>query len=331
MKKQRKFSKIFFAICINFIFSVIFAFPAYGQKGLTNTQVSNALISKPLSTRSAGAEVKGHLPEFDGLPNQELEEEVNKKIKNAYDTFLYGIYDTTRTVEFSYTSEYTKDYASIILYFDESSTLSDSKATSFVIDLYKEEIIDITHVLGVNAVALCNDHINKTIAKNPSKYNANFAGITSEADFYVKNDSVVLLFDKYEIAPGSMGRVTFTLPIHRIVEMTITKNEYYFKQPYNVRMVRLNQFNAEFDYTYAWQEDKGEVTVLQDKNRLAVLKIGVNRYDDYQNSRKVSRVLEVSPEIVDGYTYVPIAFVHDVLGVFYTVNSDQSIAFSKWQ
>ena len=49
-----------------------------------------------------------------------------------------------------------------------------------------------------------------------------FDQITSEQTFYISADSkLVIVFNEYEVAPGSMGIVEFTIPTEIIKEILV--------------------------------------------------------------------------------------------------------------
>ncbi len=49
----------------------------------------------------------------------------------------------------------------------------------------------------------------------------NFDKISDDADFYInKNGKLTIVFDKYEVAPGAMGIVTFSIPTSVIKDIT---------------------------------------------------------------------------------------------------------------
>lgn len=60
------------------------------------------------------------------------------------------------------------------------------------------------------------------------KKGMNWTGVGKEADFYINNKKeLVMLFDKYEVAPGYMGACQFCIPQERI--QNIIKKEYFVK------------------------------------------------------------------------------------------------------
>lgn len=62
---------------------------------------------------------------------------------------------------------------------------------------------------------------NKTYFIDDVMPGNNFDKISDDADFYInKNGKLTIVFDKYEVAPGAMGIVTFSIPTREIKDIT---------------------------------------------------------------------------------------------------------------
>ena len=74
-------------------------------------------------------------------------------------------------------------------------------------------------MLGEDHVELVNDSIRKQIAERKSAGESfftveegGFTGISEDVKFYINgNDRPVIVFEKYEIAPGSSGEIEFEI------------------------------------------------------------------------------------------------------------------------
>ena len=74
-------------------------------------------------------------------------------------------------------------------------------------------------MLGDNYVELANESIKKQISERQKAGEAffeaeqgGFTGISEDVNFYInKNNHPVIVFEKYEIAPGSSGEIEFEI------------------------------------------------------------------------------------------------------------------------
>ena len=114
----------------------------------------------------------------------------------------------------------TKDHVSFAIDGTTSWTASLGETTYYNLDLKSGKYLTLKDVLGDNYVSVANDSISVQIEerkKDPSNEyfsadDGGFTTITDDTEFYIDDDgNAVIVFEKYEIAPGSMGRQTFTV------------------------------------------------------------------------------------------------------------------------
>ena len=72
--------------------------------------------------------------------------------------------------------------------------------------------------IGENIVAQMREQMaaddSKSYFLDTDLEDSNFKGLTGEEDFYFNQDGrLVISFDEYEVAPGYMGAVEFTIPL----------------------------------------------------------------------------------------------------------------------
>jgi hypothetical protein len=96
---------------------------------------------------------------------------------------------------------------------DAGNTSSD-KVSSIVYD--ENKIYTLTDLLGENANRIADETIKTIISQGPAgQYfsgEEGFQGINKNTAFYVDTDGkVVIVFDKYSIAPGSSGTPEFKI------------------------------------------------------------------------------------------------------------------------
>lgn len=308
------------------------------------SSASNSGVA-PLS-RSASAltktavKVSGTYPYFEGNSfnvNQKIQAIITANIKEE------GKSSTLNpNLSVSYRIEESGNIVSVILTSTSSSGSSMEKIDTVVFDNSKgsKEIIRITDdaALGKNGIKIANKKISATISKNPGKYNVDFSGIGVNADFYIKDNSVYLVFDKYEISPGVYGTQEIAIDKSKIKNFKILSSEYVYGSSYNIRMIPLRKICKEgFDYDVRWHNatptmKNPKILILKD-NFIASLSIGIN---EYSKNNFTPQILEAPPEIRadannNGITYVPISFAETILDLFYYVDSAGNLVFSSYE
>lgn len=115
-----------------------------------------------------------------------------------------------------------EDIISFKVDYFESQASSYQKTYYYTIDLNKQKVITLKDILGNGYIEYVNEKINNQIQKelkeNPSKYFKSdgpakgFESIKANQQFYLnQNGDIVVVFDKYEIAPGSTGQPEFII------------------------------------------------------------------------------------------------------------------------
>lgn len=108
---------------------------------------------------------------------------------------------------------------SFIVYEYQSLASAYSEIYYYNIDLKNDKMITLKDMLGKDYKDICNKIIRKQIEerkKNPNNIffdgESGFNGIKDKQKFYINKDGkVVIVFDKYEIAPGYMGSPEFVI------------------------------------------------------------------------------------------------------------------------
>lgn len=290
-------------------------------------------------TKSA-VKVSGSYPYFEGNSfnvNQKIQSIVTTNIKEESKS---NTLNPNLTV--SYRIEESGTIVSVILTSVSSAGSSMEKVDTVVFDNGKgtKEIIRITDdtALGKNGIKIANKKISATISKNPGKYNVDFSGIGVNADFYIKDNSVYLVFDKYEISPGVYGTQEISIDRDKIKNFKILSSEYVYGSSYNIRMIPLRKLCKEgFDYDVRWHSATAymknpKILILKD-NFIASLSIGIN---EYSKNNFTPQILEAPPEVRsdknnNGITYVPISFAETILDLFYYVDSGGNLVFSSYE
>lgn len=295
---------------------------------LEDFELSNSFTSRPVDAKINGITVKGFLPLVTGYHNGSLQKEMNRLFESYFDSIVGSLSTSAKALTFSFETKEFGNYFSFVIYASEQSSFSNHWVRTVNISKTEQKILTVNSVFGPNGVKVVNKFIEKQINPEESKYNTNFKGIDDNAAFYMTDEEMVLLFDKYAIAAGSYGIVEFILPVSSVKNVVIQKDEDYFVQSeYNLKMVKLSEVAPEFGYTLKWTQADETVDVIYQDTIVSSFKLGVNRY---QKGKLQARALEMSPELVGDRTYVPLSFFDVILDISYSVNPDGDIVFSAY-
>ena len=183
------------------------------------------------------------IPGIENTGNTDLENRVNYEILNKINKVVQESKDRAEEYKNAVlaTGGTMDDYSPIQINVDYEITYQDNKLISFVItktesmasaygeqyfyniDLENGKELNLRDVLGENYKEIIDKEIKKQIKERSEKNEDNmyftaeeggFSGIENEYhDFYISsNKKVVIVFQKYEIAPGYMGIQYFEIP-----------------------------------------------------------------------------------------------------------------------
>lgn len=183
------------------------------------------------------AEIK--IPKVEGLSDKNLEQKINDEI---YQKMKSGVKESEeRALEYkdAYIAtggteegfrkiKVTVDYdlksvndnvISFIVYQHESLAAAYAETYYYNIDITDNNIINIEDVLGKDYKKIIDENVYTQIEERKKDKNNSFFegemgfnGITKVPNFYINKDGkVVVVFDKYEIAPGYMGPQEFII------------------------------------------------------------------------------------------------------------------------
>lgn len=110
-------------------------------------------------------------------------------------------------------------YVSFIVTGTESWTTAYSESRYYNLSLDTGKLVTLEDMLGSDYIELANESIRKQISERQTagepfftEDEGGFTGISENAKFYINNDNrPVIVFDKYEIAPGSSGKIEFEI------------------------------------------------------------------------------------------------------------------------
>lgn len=118
----------------------------------------------------------------------------------------------------------TDDTLSFALYMDENWVNAYGIAKYYNLDLQTGQPLSLQRLLGDNWQSMVNEEISaqiETQQENGAVYftgDAAFSGVNDQTFFYLNDQNrIVIVFDEYEIAPGSSGRPEFILPFEPLL------------------------------------------------------------------------------------------------------------------
>ncbi len=247
-KKKSKFALSVMSTCLatSLLFMVLVNTNESFAKSVNQIPIINQ-IAKLVTIKSYKQEdnsklVEANIPAIENTGNTDLEERINYEIREKMNNVLEEV--TLRAKEYQNavleTGGTLEDYNPIYVNIDYEMKYSGEDVVSFIINkcetlasAYTEQYIynidietgkelNLRDVLGENYKEIIDNEIYKQIEerkKDPNNYyfekeEGGFSGIENEYQrFYInENRKVVIVFLKYEIAPGSMGMQEFEIP-----------------------------------------------------------------------------------------------------------------------
>lgn len=276
--------------------------------------------------RDGSLTVKGNLPRVEGSSNAIFMSRLNQSITKLYDAAVANAKTNKfKSIAFDYEAIYSGSIVSIVLHRSETSTSTTQNYThTFVFNKNTNKYVQIADILGSNGIKICNKVIADTIKGDERYYD--FKGIDENHSFYVSNGNVIVIFDEGMISAVSRGHQKFEIPYANIKNTIIGKDDYYTKTAYNIKMIPLRKIVTAFDYKISFNKANQMVEITKDDFSSA-LTIGKN---GYKKGRLSNIQLELSPEIIDGTTYVPISFFEEIMDIYFTVDANGYITFSSY-
>ncbi len=111
------------------------------------------------------------------------------------------------------------DYLSFVVRGTENWTNANNELKYYNLDLRTGKMVTLKDLLGSDYVELVNESIKEQIAERQKSgevfftaEEGGFAGISEDTKFYInENNRPVIVYEQYEIAPGSSGEITFEI------------------------------------------------------------------------------------------------------------------------
>ena len=328
--------KLFFLSFLTcFLFSYTVLASSYSQlPSVTSITIKDAIeiTPKPLEiTNHRGIVINGIVPSVSGstiLSNQ-IERIVSSETGSATSSGASKL-----TFDYTIMQSETHTTISFLIKSAVSSGSSMDKVSTVVINKNTLKVVSVSDLLGSNglkiATSVVNDYINANY-RNMPRINT----LSSSANFYVADDAIYFLFNKYEIAPGSEGIQAVPVYFDKVNTLVLEKDEFYNStDKYNVRMLPLRKVSEHFNYSVKWVSDEDAIQIRGEESSAdssyAPVKLNENSYKRIDD--EATQILESPPEKRDdGSTYVPISFFESILDIYCHVMPNGTIELSIYE
>ncbi|CEO07080.1 anti-sigma(V) factor RsiV [[Clostridium] sordellii] len=186
-----------------------------------------------------GYEASIKVPKIEGLDNKELEYKLNKEFeengKKLYSQYLEevkGLKESNESGHKSAESWYevktdNDNILSLVIYEYEAEGSSNTTRRFYNIDKKNQTVLTLEGMFkNDDYINVISENIKQQMAEQMKKdknkiywlndkeaRNGNFKSIKKDQGFYInKSGELVICFDKYEVGPGAMGLIEFTIP-----------------------------------------------------------------------------------------------------------------------
>ncbi|MFG6120702.1 DUF3298 and DUF4163 domain-containing protein [Thalassobacillus sp. B23F22_16] len=164
-------------------------------------------------------EIHIQYPEFTGLKDPAFQEKLNGLIEKTVDGYIAEVKEAAESQDFPvrFFGETTvmqdKNFFSILM----SSSLSRGNTFSGDVESFnfynqeKAQLISLMDIMDLNKI---DKEVQAQLNDKPEQFFVeNFRGVRPETAFYIQSGELVLIFNKYEIAPGVYGNPEIKVPV----------------------------------------------------------------------------------------------------------------------
>ncbi len=319
-----------------------------GDRSKAAVEQNDMITAEKIQDKNSLLEIDITFPVISGLTDAELQEQLNYHIKKQVTIAK----DNIEMQAEEYAREAKKDGREIRpyqLFIDFDLKTNDEAFLSFTITCYTYTggangmtVVDCINIdkkantsmrledlfpEGADYKAKINNEIVKQIELRSMdkeemffEEDTGFKSISDTQGFYLRDNDIVIVFPKYEIAPGFMGIPEFPINLAELKDDLAVKDENkiivegaeietVMNQENQTVMIPLRLTAEKLSYTLAWNGEEQSV-LLTKGEASAKLKIGDNIYIA---NHKIPYILEAPPVIINDYTYVPVSFLEKVL------------------
>jgi hypothetical protein len=210
--------------------SVLIGTPGNMPQPAKNEPTAFSVSSRKITINNESLNVDMEVPQINGLTNGLFQEQLNNQIMSAAQVVKDEIETLARDypMEFgpyiaviNYNTYVNKDLLAIIVetYMYAGGAHGMSYLNCYNIDTKNNKVLELKDLFadGIDYKGVINQYIKNEIDSSLQKgepvYFDGFTSIADNQNFYVKNNSIVICFGEYEIAPYSSGKPEFALPV----------------------------------------------------------------------------------------------------------------------
>lgn len=286
------------------------------------------IVAQNISVKSGKAQVSGKYPAFEGLNNTFRQLALNASIDEFVESKTEDLPDKVKRVEFSYELKSTDEVMTVIIYCVKHSDIAEKSCNILNVNVITLEQVTITDVGGPNIVKILNKVIANDAKRSPGKYNSVLNAVDGNRNYYVEDNSIVVVFDDLEVSPRKDELFRLKISLDQLVNSYVKKDDYRTAAGSKVQMIMLKMVSDNFGYDIMWVSDGQKVEISKNQNVMALIYIGQNSYGLGKNAKKK---LEAPPEIFRDRTYLPVTFFSDILGMAVNMDDDGTICISEYQ
>lgn len=335
---------------ITIIIAVVFISCPAAANAETNYKNDN-IITNTVMENSEKLEINAEIPEITGLDNQGIQKEINSLINNTFEKDKAAIQkaaeqlmipgnksvlfvtnevktDNENLLSFVVTNYLYSGGANGITRVDYYNIDKEKNCLLALSDLFSDDS-DYKKIINLEIQKQIDEALKTDFGMYFTDNDYAFKEIRTDQGFYIKDNNLVIGFNKYEIAPGATGTPEFEIPIDKLGDIFIFNNadnvlmdsqaavkvngynvQFYINNPKDkVVMVKLRDLAKHLLYNLNWDSSDNSIELMKGNNSYSI-KIGENKY---QQNQMIPIALESAPVIKDGLTYVPISFAEKLL------------------
>jgi len=293
-----------------------------------STPEEDWLTTKELPPRQMGLNILGDIPmvtdvfgESYVLINQRIDDITNALISEARRM-------RARSITFSHERIETPDMASILIRASVSSAIYSTLVRSVNFCPHTGDFLTLRDAMEFDIVPLANRMLAERMRRSPESFYAAPSVSLDEQAFFVNHNSIVILFDEFQLSSVVSGVFSLELRKANIRTVSISTGQLLENDhAYNLMMVPLRYVAENLGYDVSrrrgganiwWRASASNVQLI------AWMYWGINEY----HTQNMTQSLEAPPYNQHGVTYVPITFFEQVLPLsVYSIDSFGTITF----
>lgn len=317
--------KLFIIVLAVFVLSPITVFgQTYQSKSATGKTLSVNIVKSPIESRENVTNVTGIKPIVSSLTINT--KNINTEIDNIYKSLSKASATTrAKSVEFDYKVFESDDYISILIIASTKGATVSEQVDAITFSRQNGDIIELSEVIGTKPIETVNSYV-QYVLKGQDSYTKETT-ITKNSPFYLDKNALHLVFDAYTLSNKQTSYEDIVIDTSAITSFSLSKNDYYIKDKFNIRMIPLRKTSEGLYFDVKWIQSTRSFVV---SNKSGLNSTGSATSNEYTiNGKKV--MLEYSPEIMDSTFYVPISYFTDVLGLSYKIDAKGDITFYKFK